>query len=429
MIFGSRIAFSLICILSCGSVIIFLQTAICPADQALYQKLVKETAALRSTKSLERHPSTQIRENAQKDIWTVSGTERVHFQMHSDHSNLSLLQKKGNIEATETLEGISCMNGTLLLKAIEGAYTYPNHHFVASEVECTHELGELKAQKALLQSMPANANKQLLSLTNGVCFTASQEKQPFSISSQTALCEALSKKSFSFIQQQKIEFFHCVEMQMMEDLRAFGGSAIYKTGSLALYPEMPKLYCHLERNNSRISAHEIHFDLIKETIFCLHAKGMIPTKEEEPFQFSANTLLWEKENGTIALSQNVHIEQAEKFSIHAESAHIGLHERQMNLVEINNNVRLFSPRIQNKDSFALADRIVFHPEQQKLILTAIPPKRVLFWQEGVSLSAPEIHIQKDPVTNDEFIQGKGDIHFTFSTEEQNIIDQFISKYL
>lgn len=429
MIFGLRIALSLLSIFSCGTCIIFLQTAIRPSDQALYQKLVKETVTLRSSKSLERHPSMQIRENAQKDIWTMSGAERIHFQMHSDHSKLSLKQKKGNIEAIETLEGISCMSGELLLKAIVGAYTYPSQNFIASHVECTHELGELKAQKASLQAHSSNEGKQLLSLSEGVNLTASHETHPFSITSDTALCEVSQKKALCFSQQQKIEFFHHVVIQMSEDLSSFGGSAIYKTGSLTLFPEIPKLYCHLQRDDSRIDAHEIHFDLMKESILCLNAKGIVPSREEHPFQFAAVKLLWEKENETIALTQNVHIEQAEKFSIHADEAIIRMHDHQINLVEINDNVRLFSSCIQNKDTFALADRIEFHPDKQILILTAIFPKRVLFWQEGISLSAPEIHIQKDPITNQEFIQGKGDIHFTFSTEEQNIIDQFISKYL
>lgn len=127
--------------------------------------------------------------------------------------------------------------------------------------------------------------------------------------------------------------------------------------------------------------------------------------------------------------KNVHIEQGNKFSIDAETAIIRLNHRKIDLVEISHNVRLFSPCIQNKDTFALADQIQFNPEKQILILKAANSKRVLFWQEGITLSAPEIHIQKDPITNEEFIQGKGDIHFTFSTEEQNIIDQFISKYL
>ena len=277
MIFGSRIAISLFGVVFIGTATVILLTSIHRSDQVLYQKLVKQTTDLRSSKSLERHPSTQTRENAQKDIWTIRGTERVHFQMLSNHSNLSLNQKKGNVEAIETLEGVSCTNGALYLKAKDGAYTYPNQNFAASHVECTHELGELKAQKATLQSMTKNENKQFLSLSAGVDLQACHENHPFSIASDAALCEVMQKKTLALNQQQKIEFFRHVVIQMSEDLSSFGGFAIYKTGSLTLYPEIPKLYCHLKRDDSQIDAHEIHFDLMKESILCLNAKGTIPS--------------------------------------------------------------------------------------------------------------------------------------------------------
>ena len=413
-----KVAFSLCGIAALGAILIFIQVVIHPSDRALYQKLAQETSALRSSKSLERHPTFQLREDAQKDFWTVRENERVHFQMRADRSKLSLKQKKDKVEATEELEQMTCMSQIGYLTAAQGAYDYPGYNFVASQVECTHVLGNLKAEKALLQSM------QLLSLNDGVCLTTSH---PFSITSQSALCEMTPKKTFSFPQQQKITFFHRVVIQMMEDLKAEGGSAIYKIGSLVLYPEMPKLHCHLQRADSRVDAQEIHFDLLKKTILCQKAKGKIPLEEGTPLSFSSDTLLLQ--NNWIQLNQNVQIEQAEKFSIYADFAKVTLKDQKPDFVEMTDNVRLFSPCIQNKDAFALAEKIVLHPKQQVLILTAISPKRVLFWQEGVSLSAPEIHIQKDLVTRQEWIQGKGDIHFTFNSEEQNIIDQFISNYL
>lgn len=418
-----RIIISFFCIATVGFFTIFFQTRILPSDRTLYQKLVEETSALRSSKSLERHPAFQLRENAQKDIWTVSGAQRTHFQMHANRSKLSLKQKKDKIEATEELKSLTCLSQIGLLKAAEGAYNYPSQDFRATQVECSHVLGKITAGKALLTSM------QHLALSDHVSLTASQEDRPCSISSQRALCTMEGKKSLPDLEEQKIIFLNQVTMQMMENCEATGGSAIYKIGSLILYPEVPKIYCHLQHPGCLIDAHEIHFNLAKGTILCQKAKGKIPIEHKNPLLFSANTLLWQKQNGTIECKQNVHLEQAEKISILADSATMTLKEKTPDLVEIHGNVRLFSPSIQNKNTFALADTILLHPNQQILILSATPPKRVLLWQEGIALSAPEILIQKDLVTQEEIIQGKGDIHCSFTSEEENIIHKFISNYL
>ena len=67
--------------------------------------------------------------------------------------------------------------------------------------------------------------------------------------------------------------------------------------------------------------------------------------------------------------------------------------------------------------------------QQTAILSALPPKRVLFWQEGVSLSAPAVHLRKDLLTHKEVVEGKGEVRFTFDLEEKNRIEQLFSQYL
>lgn len=99
------------------------------------------------------------------------------------------------------------------------------------------------------------------------------------------------------------------------------------------------------------------------------------------------------------------------------------------LLTMEGNVRLFSPSLQGKESFALADAITYSPKEKKWILSSIAPKRVLFWQEGLSLSAPAVHIKSDPLTHQESIEGKGDVHFAFDLAEKNLIEQLLSKYL
>lgn len=86
--------------------------------------------------------------------------------------------------------------------------------------------------------------------------------------------------------------------------------------------------------------------------------------------------------------------------------------------------------IQNKESFIIADKVIYRSPSQVLVLLADSPEnKVLFWQEGCSLSASKIEITKDPITGEEVVQGKGDVHFTFTLEEQNMINRLISQYL
>lgn len=438
MLFRRAVLSSFALIVSSSVLSIYFLVRVLPADREKYQKLEKATSYLRSSKALERHPACQERENAQKDVWTVDGSERRHYQVFAKHSTLSVRQKKERMEASENLEGIFCslndpqknpfsQNVSGVIRASHGFYEYPDNRFFATKVECLHELGKLTSEKATLEPESENGQSPNLSLEEHVVFTTLGQNIPFSIQSDEARCPFSQKKMFSL---PKIEFLRHVAIQSVEGLLARGGYAVYKEGSLTLYPEVPKLYCHMEKSSARVDASEIAFDLKKEQIYCKMAKGSIDFPKEGPLLFFSDELLWTKAKEKISLKKNVMIERQGQFSVEADFAQIALlNNEEISRLEVIDHVRLFSSRIQNKDSFALADNIVFSPRAQTIHLFAKAPKRVLFWQEGVSLSAPEIFIEKDPLTGIEFIQGKGDIHFTFTLEEKNIMDQFISKYL
>jgi lipopolysaccharide export system protein LptA len=356
--------------------------------------------------------------------------------MHSDHSKLLVQQQKDKIEALEEMEGITCFSPLsnqeeqkLKVLAKTGFYEYPSQNLVANFVECFHELGHLQAQKATL-TKPENGKDSLLFLESGVHFKMEEGPQALSIQSNEAQCALSSQKFLSLNPKQDIEFMHEIKIQFAEGVLAFGGLAIYKKASLSLYPETSKSHCSLTQNDHILYAEKMHFDLAQENLHCEKIQTLFPLEEGAFLDITSDTLLWEKQKEKIALKTQVRMEQKTSFLILSDAADLFLkEENQLEMIEITENVRMFSNQIQNKESFAVADKIQFFPEDQRMTLTATSPKRVLFWQEGVSLSAPEIHIQKDPATKEPFVQGKGDVHFTFTLEEKNIIDQFISKYL
>lgn len=113
-------------------------------DKIAYQQLLKESVELRTRKALEHEPIEQVRKGVQKDIWE-GGKERLHFQLRSDRSSLSLTQKKGKLEAIENLQQIECLIQEAIdlagctqqlrrLRAEEGIYRFPSHSFSAETV-------------------------------------------------------------------------------------------------------------------------------------------------------------------------------------------------------------------------------------------------------------------------------------------------------
>lgn len=93
------------------------------------------------------------------------------------------------------------------------------------------------------------------------------------------------------------------------------------------------------------------------------------------------------------------------------------------------NVRLVSTELQGQKSFAVSDRVVYHPQTQSVVLSCFPSNRVLFWKDGLSLSASEVEIRRDPKTGVDQVHGLGDVRCCFSAEEKDFLEQLFEKYL
>lgn len=86
------------------------------------------------------------------------------------------------------------------------------------------------------------------------------------------------------------------------------------------------------------------------------------------------------------------------------------------------NVHLISSHIGEKKSYAIADQLSYDPIKKIFLFSA--KDRVLFWQDGLTLSASEILVGPDQT-----IEGRGNVNFTFNLEEQNRIETFFKQYL
>ncbi len=118
-----------------------------PEDAMIYHELMKGERERAATKKVfMARPAYQLREGVQKDIWTVSDGQRLHFSLKSAHSLLTVVQKKKSFEATEELEGIDCwmQEGIDLeagfqkvrhLMSEKGTYFFPAHRFETERVQ------------------------------------------------------------------------------------------------------------------------------------------------------------------------------------------------------------------------------------------------------------------------------------------------------
>lgn len=177
--------------------------------------------------------------------------------------------------------------------------------------------------------------------------------------------------------------------------------------------------CLLSQNQNTIHGSRIHLDLIKEMVSLENPQGHLTAGS---IHFEAKRLVWDKKQEKLYLYEDVKIEQEDQFTILANDGVLELDALTPIRMTLQNNVRLIASKIQDKESFAVGDSLSYNTSDETFLFEA--KKRVLFWQEGFTLSAPKIMIHKDQT-----VQGIGDIHFSFDMEEQNYFDNLFKQYL
>ncbi|MBX7066784.1 MAG: hypothetical protein K1X28_06095 [Parachlamydiales bacterium] len=177
--------------------------------------------------------------------------------------------------------------------------------------------------------------------------------------------------------------------------------------------------CQLTQKANRIDGTRIHLDLEEETLQLENPNGHIASGT---LDFTAKSLIWDKDSNLLHLIDDVRITQTDDLVFLAKKGIVHLKEYKPVLVVLEGSVRLISSRFQDKESYAMADTLTYNPIEKTFLFGA--DRRVLFWQDGLTLSASEVLIRQDQT-----IEGHGNVHFTFDLEEQNRIDEFFKQYL
>ena len=127
--------------------------------------------------------------------------------------------------------------------------------------------------------------------------------------------------------------------------------------------------------------------------------------------------------------------ETEDLSVFADSAqleymNVNQHIKPISIA-LKNHIRLVSKDPNKPIQLALADRMNYSLDTHSIILSAYPGKKVLFWDiaQELKISAPEVHITVDPLTQERVIKGVGKVHFAFNTEEQTQFNQYFPQLL
>ena len=411
-------SFSLIAIFCLGTYYFHVQ--IRPKDIFDYQKLRAESHELRSRKAFEEKPALQMRQGVQKDIWFPENGERSHFRIVSAESELGIAQKGEKAEANEILKQIDCSVEDQLGFLADQAKIDAKALFLEGNICLNHPLGTLFADQLKVERVNGKSYSIYLEGEKNKVRIDSTEKNPFSITAKKAFCDC--SFPFSLAACKELRFENEVEIKIDPDSEngpvAKGGLAFYQDHTATLYPASSP-YCQILRGEDAIDAEKIRFEFGSETVFCEKPNGVLG---KESLHFSAQTLLWHKREGTLTLEKEVRLVQNAHNHLEADQGTILLNqEGKPTQVTLQGNVR-----IQEKESYAAADYLVYNLETKSGMLSSQSSKRVLFWQDGLSLSAEKIKI--GPGEGIGNVEGIGDVRFTLDLEEKNLIQDLISKY-
>lgn len=175
----------------------------------------------------------------------------------------------------------------------------------------------------------------------------------------------------------------------------------------------------LEKDDHVIQGDRIDLDFEKQTLCFQNPRGSF---QSGAFFFDAKRLIWVKGENLLHLEEEVRVQSFEKFSLLANEGSVQLDGFTPQKVYLRGQVRVIGAEIEGKPSYALADELHYDPVTKELLLCA--EKRVLFWQEGLSLSAPKVLIH-----GKERVEGLGEVHFVFDLEEKNFIEKLLGQYL
>ncbi|MES2198592.1 MAG: hypothetical protein V4489_00280 [Chlamydiota bacterium] len=161
--------------------------------------------------------------------------------------------------------------------------------------------------------------------------------------------------------------------------------------------------CTLSHNDSSLTSQgSLHIDGIKGHLTATSPKKEGKTLSEDQILYQNNDMRLQADTAFLEYTEPLH---------------------ELSSLTFQGNVRIRSLETAKAARYALADRLVYAPDTKTIILSAHTGKKVLFWDEeqGSTISAKEVHLTQNPLTNKTEIKGIGNMKLTLSADEQTLL--------
>ena len=137
------------------------------------------------------------------------------------------------------------------------------------------------------------------------------------------------------------------------------------------------------------------------------------------------------QKGNIQNQLHYEAEDLHVFSDSAQLDYISVNQHvKPSSIVLKEHVRLFSKDPNKPAQLAIADKMSYSLDTHSIILSAHPEKKVLLWDalQELRISASEVHITTDSLTQEKVIKGIGKVQFAFSKEEQAQFNQHFPQF-
>ncbi len=180
-----------------------------------------------------------------------------------------------------------------------------------------------------------------------------------------------------------------------------------------------------------IQADRFYLDLTQNHLHLKIAAGNFNSLSKGQIQFTAHDLNWNyaAHHLTLQGSPTLHLRDEEEMTILAETAQIHYQEEgkvfRPEKLELQGHIKIFSQDKEGQARRGIADTLIYDLATRTCILKALPGQKVLFMreQDQLRMSANEVHIIYDPITQEQQVRGIGQITMTLTPEEQNLLNK------
>lgn len=253
-------------------------------------------------------------------------------------------------------------------------------------------------------------------------------EQPLELECLTAQLQFEPSKEQSPILN-AISALGAVEIIYGDGFRLHSEAADFKKAVLTAYSPSGKP-CRLTHGKDSLEAERLQLYPQEAKIAIQHPKGTFRSlglSENSELEFQCDELVWDHNQRIMHFNDAVVIREETLGTAASNKGSARLEEDDLSTFELEGDVRL----TKSEERCGLAHRLIYAQNKHTVILTAKPGERVLFWDRtrGLAISATEVHISKDPRTQDEIVKGIGNVRFHFSSAENALLKKLFPGFI